>query len=189
MNQFILISLLSILSMAWPLSVVQARCGLGGNVGLGGNIQRFEAPAVNEWVSINGFTLKVNRVKWAIQTMTAKRTISAFFRDDSTAIRAIEFPALPPHQSLRDFALLSAPFPGQNAHVENVRTAFNVWGVKASYGGAPSFPGQNPLVVRYYFQGQSGRITCFEVLPMKRFVDWSESNNLILNTLSRQRSS
>ncbi len=187
MNKYILMSVLSILSMAWPLSVVQARCGLGRNIGLGGNIQPFEVPAVNEWVSVNGFTLKVNRVKWSIQTAPTK-PITALFRDDSTAIRALRLPHLRPDQSLRDLALASASSPGQNIRLENIRTAFEVRGVKASYGGTPNLLSQNPQLVRYYFQGRHGEVTCFEVSATKKFADWSESNNLILNTLSHERS-
>lgn len=182
MNRFILTLVLSILSLIWPLSIVQARCGSSRNIGIGGNIQPFEVPAVDERVLVQGFALKVNRVKWSIRRDSK---CAAIFKDDSTVIHVLRLPPLPPNKTLRDIARENAPPTNSRIRLENIRTTFNVRGLKASYGGPPSLLSQNLQLVRYYFQEPSGEIVCFEVSPTRKFADWSDSNSLILNTLSR----
>jgi hypothetical protein len=188
MNQFILTLLLSLLGLTWPLSILQARsCGGNRNIGLGGNIQPFEIPAVDEIVPIDEFTLKVNRVKWSIQTAPTK-PLTAVFRDKTTTIRVFRLPPLSPRTTVRDLASASAPSSSRNMRLENIRTTFSIPGVKVSYGRQPNLLSQNIQLVRYYFQEKSGKILCFEVLPTKKFTDWSDANHLILNTLERKSS-
>jgi hypothetical protein len=189
MNHFILIFLLSLLSLIWPLSVVHANSCCGGhNVGIGGNIQSFEVPPVYEFVPVNEFTLKVNRVKWSIQREPVRPLLTAaIFSNNDTTIRAFHLPPLAPSTTLRDLASTNAPVFSQ-MHFEKIRTSFGVSGVKASYGGTPNLLSQNLQLIRYYFPEKSGQILCFEVRPMKKFVNWSDANDLILDTLRRTSS-
>ncbi len=188
MNHFILTLLLTLLSLIWPLSILQASsCGGNRNIGFSGNFQPFEIPAVDEIVPVDEFTLKVNRVKWSIQTMPTKSP-TAVFRDKNTTVRALRLPPLPPGTTLRDLAFLTAPSTSHNMRLENIRTTFAVSGVKASYGGSPNVFSQNLQLVRYYFQQKSGQILCFEVQPTTKSADWYSANHLILNTLEHRNS-
>lgn len=190
------------MSLIWPLSILHANkscCGGGSkNVDVGGNIQPFEVPAVHEIVPVDGFTLKVNRVKWSIQTApeesilasSQQQALAAVFKDKSTTIRAFRLRSLPPSSTLRDLASAAVqdPFLSSHVRIENIRTTFAIRGVKASYWGKSNLLSQNVQLVRYYFQEKSGRILCFEVTTKRNFANWADANYLILNTLQRRTS-
>jgi hypothetical protein len=190
MKKATITSIFYILTLIWPFLPVKANhcCGGGArNVDLGGNIQRFEVPAVDKIVKVDGFTLKVNRVKWSIYTIPigisqVGRPI-AVLKDKNTTICVRR---VAPNATLQRMA--SSFSPSSELRVEKVRTTFAVKGVKVIYCEKPNFLSQNIESVLYYFQEKSGRILCFEVYPTGKFANWADANNLILNTLQYRTS-
>ena len=69
-------------------------------------------------------------------------------------------------------------------HSERVFTRHAVPGLKIVYGGKPSLFTQNIRAIRYLFVNPEGKTICFEARAKTADPDWSEANNLVLNTLS-----
>lgn len=189
-NKLTLTLLTPALGFLWTVPGLQARnCGGSNrNLGFGGNIYPFEVPSVEETVQVDGFLLKVDRVKWSIQRMP-KNFVAAVFKDKNTTIRALRLPPLSPQQTLHDLASATAASAHYSDRVrfEDVRTTLAIPGVKAIYRGRPNLLNEDIQFVRYYFQEKSGRIICFEVFPTNKFPNWSDANKLILNTLKQAR--
>lgn len=173
--------LLPMLAVICPLSNLEARNCISRNLGIGGNIRPFETPLVNESVCVDGFLLKVDRVKWSIQTRPASR-VAAIFQDENTMIRALRL------SSSQGFLneLTSIPATNSNLQLEKIRTTFAVPGIKAIYRGHGNLLSENIQLIRYYFKKRSGQILCFEVIPTGNFPNWSNANSLILDTLERK---
>jgi hypothetical protein len=69
-------------------------------------------------------------------------------------------------------------------HIERVFTSHAIRGLKAVCGGKPSLFTQNIRAIRYFFANPEGKTICFEAHAKTSHPDWSDANNLVLNTLS-----
>jgi hypothetical protein len=136
--------------------------------------------SVDEYVTIGGFQLRVDRTKWGIDLNPNNRGLLARLQGDEVDINVIEISG---PQSLNPIAQKAALTAG-SMHVERVFTSHAIRGLKAVYGGKPSFFTQNIRAIRYFFVNPERKTICFEAHAKTSYPDWSDANNLVLNTLS-----
>jgi hypothetical protein len=140
----------------------------------------FDVP-IDEYVNIGGFQLRVDRTKWGIDLTPNNHGLLGRLQGHDLDIDVIEIPR---SQSLNQIAENMASTKGSSVHIERVFTSHAIRGVKAVYGGKPSFFSQNIRAIRYFFVNPEGKTICFETHAKTSYPDWSDANNLVLNTLS-----
>jgi hypothetical protein len=138
-------------------------------------------PAVDEYVNIGSFQLRVDRTKWGIDLSPENPGLLGRLQGDTVDIDVIEIPRL---QSLNQIAENMASTKGSSVHIERVFTSHAIRGVRAVYGGKPSLFSQNIRAISYFFVTPEGKTICFEAHAKTSHPDWSEANNLVLNRLS-----
>jgi hypothetical protein len=138
-------------------------------------------PPINEYVNMGGFQLRVNRTKWGIDLTPNTHGLLGRLKGHDVDIDVIESPRL---ESLNQIAENMASTKGSSVHIEHVFTSHAIPGVKAVYGEKPSFFSQNIRAIRYFFVNSEGKAICFEAHAKTSHPDWSDANNLVLNTLS-----
>jgi hypothetical protein len=138
-------------------------------------------PSINEYVNIGGFQLRVDRTKWGIDLTPNTHGLLGRLKGRDVDIDVIESPRLAPLNKLvEDMASTK----GSSVHIERVFTSHAIPGVKAVYGEKPSLFSQNIRAIRYFFVNSDGKAICFEAHAKTSHPDWSDANNLVLNTLS-----
>jgi hypothetical protein len=137
-------------------------------------------PSVDEYVTIGGFQLRVDRTKWGIDLNPSNHGLLGRLQGDDVDINVIEISG---PQSLNPIAEKAALTTG-SMHIERVFTSHAIRGLKAAYGGKPSLFTQNIRAIRYVFANPEGKTICFEAHAKTSHPDWSDANNLVLNTLS-----
>src|SRR5262245_25617696 len=133
-----------------------------------------QLPAVDEEVAIGGFQLTVDRTKWGIELGQRHHGWLGRFPRDDVDITVTELPRS------RGAAVLGAP----STHRERIFTKHAAPGLKIVYGAKPSLLTQNIRTIRCLFVNREGETICFEARAKTANPDWSEANNLVLNTLS-----
>jgi hypothetical protein len=140
----------------------------------------FDVP-IDEDVTIGGFQLRVDQTKWGIDLTPNNHGLLGRLQGNDVDINVIEIPRL---ESLKQIAENMASTKGSSVHIERVFTSHAIRGVKAVYGGKPSLFSQNVRAIRYFFVNPEGKTICFEAHAKTSHPDWSDANNLVLNTLS-----
>jgi hypothetical protein len=138
-------------------------------------------PPINEYVNMGGFQLRVDRTKWGIDLTPNTHGLLGRLKGHDVDIDVIESPRL---ESLNQIAENMASTNGSSVHIARVFTSHAIPGVKAVYGEKPSFFSQNIRAIRYFFVNPEGKTICFEAHAKSSHPDWSDANNLVLNTLS-----
>lgn len=134
-------------------------------------------PSVDEDVTIGGFQLRVDRTKWGIDLNPRNHGLFGRLRGDDVDITVTDV-----SRSQREAAIVAG-----SMHSERVFTRHAIPGLKIVYGGKPSLFTQNIRAIRYLFVNSEGKTICFEARAKTSHPDWSEANNLVLNTLSLAR--
>jgi hypothetical protein len=137
-------------------------------------------PSVDEYVSIGGFQLRVDRTKWGIDLNPSNHGLLGRLQGDDVDINVIEISG---PQSLNPIAEMAA-LTTTSTHVKRVFTSHAIRGLKVVYGGKPSLFSQNIRAIRYFFVNPEGKTICFEAHAKTSHPDWFDANNLVLNTLS-----
>jgi hypothetical protein len=138
-------------------------------------------PSINSYISIGGFQLRVDQTKWGIDLTQNTHGLLGRLKGHDVDIYVIEGPRL---ESLNKIAEDIASTKGSSVHIDRVFTSHAIPGVKAVYGEKPSLFGQNIRAIRYFFVNSEGKAICFEAHAKTSHSDWSDANNLVLNTLS-----
>ena len=136
---------------------------------------------IDEYVNIGGFQLRVDQTKWGIDLTPNNHGLLGRLQGHNVDINVIEIPRL---GSVNQIAENMASTKGSSVHIERVFTSHAIRGVKAVYGGKPSLFSQNVRAIRYFFVNPEGKTICFEAHAKTSHPDWSDANNLVLNTLS-----
>jgi hypothetical protein len=134
-------------------------------------------PSVDEYVTIGGFQLRVDRTKWGIELNPGNHGLLGRLDGDDVDITVTEV-----SRSQREAAVGAG-----SMHSERVFTRHAVPGLKIVYGGKPYLFTHNIRAIRYLFANAEGKTICFEARAKTADPDWSEANSLVLNTLSRAR--
>jgi hypothetical protein len=138
-------------------------------------------PSVDEYVTIGGFQLRVDRTKWGIDLTPNNHGLLGRLQGDDVDINVVEIPR---SQSLDRIAEKTAVPTDSTIHIKRVFTSHAIRGLKATYGGKPSRFSQNIRAIRYFFVNPAGKTICFEAQAKTSHPDWSHANYLVLNTLS-----
>jgi hypothetical protein len=136
-----------------------------------------QIPSVDEDVTIGGFQLRVDRTKWAIEPNLSNHGLLGRLYGNDVDINVTEV-----SRSQREAAM-----EGRSTHSERIFTRHAVPGLKIVDGGKPSLFAQNIRAIRYLFVNSEGETISFEARAKTANPDWSEANDLVLNTLSLPR--
>jgi hypothetical protein len=136
-----------------------------------------QMPSVDEYITIGGFQLRVDRTKWGIALNPSNHGLLGRLDGDDVDITVTEV-----SRSQREAAIGAG-----SMHSQRVFTRHAVPALKIVYGGKPSLFTQNIRAIRYLFVNSEGKTICFEARAKTPNPDWSEANNLVLNTLPLAR--
>jgi hypothetical protein len=143
-------------------------------------------PPVNEYVDLGGIQLRVDRTKWGVELSSSNHGLLGRFLGNDVELTATEIVT---PQSLDQLAQRAAPNGDSLVRVERVSTSHAVHGIKVVYADKSSYSAPSIRAIRYFFAGPQGRVICFEARPTSSHPDWSDTNDLILDTLSLAKTS
>jgi hypothetical protein len=138
-------------------------------------------PPIDEYVEIGGFEIRVDRTKWGIDLTQRTHGLLGRLKGHDVDIDVIERSG---SESLDRIARDMASADGASVHIDRIFTRHAIPGLKAVYGERLSLLSQNIRAMHYCFVNSKGEAICFEAHAKTSHPDWSDSNALVLNTLS-----
>lgn len=138
-----------------------------------------QTPSVDEYITVGGFQLRVDRTKWDINLGPGNRGLLGRLEGNDVAISIREI-ARPKSTTVTEKASLET----NSVQIERVFTSHAIGGLKVVYRGKTSLISQRIKAIRFLFVNPEGKTICFEARARTPHPDWSDANDLVLNTLS-----
>ncbi|HEU4679111.1 MAG TPA: hypothetical protein VFS35_06295, partial [Terrimicrobiaceae bacterium] len=144
------------------------------NVGTQDDPFDVQTPSVDEFITVGGFQLRVDRTKWDIALSPGNHGLLGRLRGSDVDITIREIAGASSTTPAEKAILATAPL-----RMERVFTSHAIGGLKVFYGDRPSLIRQRITVIRYVFVNPAGETICFEARAKTLHPDWSEANDLV----------
>ena len=168
------------------ITAAVATCAIGSvraqqyvNVGTQDDSFDVQTPPVDELIAVGGFQLRVDRTKWDIALSPGNHRLLGRLQGNDVDITIRVIAGASSTTSAEKTILAMAPL-----RMERVFTSHAISGLKVFYGDRSSSIRQRITAIRYIFVNPAGETICFEVRAKTTYSDWSDANDLVLNTLS-----